>query len=59
MSQILTLELSDRVYETLAQQAEICGSGDGYFMLEINNYSGHFIPNRNSLEIGKGFRQRE
>ncbi|MFJ9823669.1 polymorphic toxin-type HINT domain-containing protein [Streptomyces sp. NPDC101160] len=37
-----------------AGEADIAGSvGDGYFGLDINNHSGHFLPSSESLEIGK------
>lgn len=34
-------------------EAEVAGSADtGYFGLEINNHSGHFLPSEESLQIG-------
>ncbi|WP_097283060.1 RICIN domain-containing protein [Streptomyces sp. OK228] len=37
-----------------AGEAEIAGSAkDGYFGLDINNHSGHFLPSSESLKIGK------
>ncbi|MFF7402287.1 polymorphic toxin-type HINT domain-containing protein [Streptomyces murinus] len=37
-----------------AGEADIAGSAkDGYFGLDINNHSGHFLPSSGSLEIGK------
>ncbi|MFD7771423.1 polymorphic toxin-type HINT domain-containing protein [Streptomyces sp. NPDC059787] len=37
-----------------AGEAEIAGSSrDGFFALEINNHSGHFLPSSESLQIGK------
>ncbi|MGW2961759.1 polymorphic toxin-type HINT domain-containing protein [Streptomyces sp. NPDC001220] len=37
-----------------AGEADIAGSAkDGYFGLDINNHSGHFLPSSESLKIGK------
>jgi hypothetical protein len=37
-----------------AGEADIAGSAkDGYFGLDINNHSGHFLPSSGSLKIGK------
>ncbi|MBP0458421.1 Hint domain-containing protein [Streptomyces montanisoli] len=37
-----------------AGEADIAGSSEsGYFGLEINNHSGHFLPSEESLEIGR------
>ncbi|WP_197085227.1 RHS repeat-associated core domain-containing protein [Saccharothrix sp. ST-888] len=37
-----------------AGEADIAGSsGDGFFGLDINNHSGHFLPSGESLQIGK------
>ncbi|MGC9539865.1 Hint domain-containing protein, partial [Streptomyces sp. UG1] len=37
-----------------AGEADIAGSSrDGYFGLDINNHSGHFLPSSESLEIGR------
>ncbi|MFF9410911.1 polymorphic toxin-type HINT domain-containing protein, partial [Streptomyces anandii] len=37
-----------------AGEADIAGDSEvGYFGLEINNHSGHFLPSSESLEIGK------
>ncbi|MEU2134582.1 polymorphic toxin-type HINT domain-containing protein, partial [Streptomyces sp. NPDC018352] len=37
-----------------AGEADIAGSsGDGYFGLEINNHSGHFLPSTESLQVGR------
>jgi hypothetical protein len=37
-----------------AGEADIAGSAkDGYFGLDINNHSGHFLPSSASLKIGK------
>ncbi|MFI6446750.1 polymorphic toxin-type HINT domain-containing protein [Kitasatospora sp. NPDC050543] len=37
-----------------AGEADIAGSsGDGFFGLDINNHSGHFLPSSESLQIGR------
>lgn len=42
-----------------AGEAEIVGSNGEYYLLEISNYSGHFLPSSDSLETGKeAFRQQ-
>ncbi|MFB2971434.1 hypothetical protein ACE1CD_20910 [Aerosakkonema sp. BLCC-F183] len=42
-----------------AGEAEIVGSNGEYYLLEITNYSGHFIPTPDSLEIGiEAFRRQ-
>jgi hypothetical protein len=36
-----------------AGEADVAGSADtGYFGLDINNHSGHFLPSQESLQIG-------
>lgn len=42
-----------------AGEANIAGSEGDYYMIDISNYSGHFQPTPDSLEIGKeAFRQQ-
>jgi len=42
-----------------AGEAEIVGSNGEYLLLEISNYSGHFLPTPDSLAIGiEAFRQQ-
>lgn len=42
-----------------AGEAEIVGSDGEYYFLEINNYSGHFQPTSDSLQIAiEAFRQQ-
>lgn len=37
-----------------AGEADVAGSpGDGFFGLDINNHSGHFLPSSESLQIGR------
>lgn len=37
-----------------AGEADIAGSsGDGFFGLDINNHSGHFLPSSESLQVGR------
>ena len=43
----------------VAGEAEIVGSNGEYLLLEISNYSGHFLPSPDSLTIGmEAFRQQ-
>jgi hypothetical protein len=34
-------------------EAELAGSKGNYFMIDINNHSGHYLPSTGSLEIGR------
>jgi hypothetical protein len=36
-----------------AGEADIAGDDGEYYLLNINNHSGHYQPSLNSLEIGK------
>ncbi|MGD2182433.1 hypothetical protein [Lusitaniella coriacea] len=36
-----------------AGEAQVAGSRGQYFVLDITNHSGHYLPDFNSLELGK------
>ena len=42
-----------------AGEAEIAGRNGKYLMLQISNRSGHFLPTKASIELGKKFFRRQ